>query len=49
MKREIEALIILQEKQYLDALKAAEPRQKDNQMIKYPAKVSSLSPKEEKK
>ena len=49
VKREIEALIVLQEKQYLDALKAAESRQKDNQMIKYPAKVSSLSPKEEKK
>ena len=49
VKREIEALIILQEKQYLDALKAAEPRQKDNQMIKYPAKVSSLSSKDEKK
>ena len=49
VKREIEALIVLQEKQYLDALKAAEPRQKDNQMIKYPAKVSSLSPEEEKK
>ena len=48
VKREIEALIILQEKQYLDALKAAEPRQKNNQMIKYPAKVSSLSPEEKK-
>ena len=47
VKREIEALIILQEKQYLDALKAAEPAQKDNQMIKYPAKISVLSPEED--
>ena len=36
-------------RQYLDALKAAEPRQKNNQMIKYPAKVSSLSSEQEKK
>ena len=45
VKREIEALIILQQKRYLEALKAAEPVNRQNQMIKYPGTVSALSEK----
>jgi hypothetical protein len=45
VKREIEALIILQQKRYLEALKAAEPINRQNQMIKYPGPVSALSEK----
>jgi hypothetical protein len=41
VKAEITALITLQQKRYLEALKAAVPSERKKQMIKYPAKVTS--------
>ena len=43
VKSEIEALITLQRERYLEALEAADPVKQNNQMIKYPAKVSSTN------
>ncbi len=41
VEEEIKALITLQQKRYLEALKAAVPSEQKKQMIKYPAKVTS--------
>ena len=41
VEADIKALITLQQKRYLEALKAAIPSEKKKQLIKYPAKVSS--------
>ena len=40
VRNEIQALITLQQRRYLEAIKAASPDQKSKQMIKYPGKVS---------
>ncbi|OUT96734.1 MAG: hypothetical protein CBC01_07890 [Betaproteobacteria bacterium TMED41] len=41
VRDEIQALITLQQRRYLEAIKAAVPDQKNKQMIKYPGKVST--------
>jgi hypothetical protein len=41
VRNEIQALITLQQRRYLEAIKAAVPDQKSKQMIKYPGKVST--------
>jgi hypothetical protein len=41
VRNEIRALITLQQRRYLEAIKAAVPDEKNKQMIKYPGKVST--------
>ncbi len=41
VRNEIQALITLQQRRYLEAIKAAVPDQKNKQMIKYPGKIST--------
>ena len=41
VRNEIQALITLQQRRYLEAIKAAVPDQKKKQMIKYPGKIST--------
>ena len=41
VRNEIQALITLQQRRYLEAIKAAVPDKKNKQMIKYPGKIST--------
>ena len=47
VRNEIQALITLQQRRYLEAIKAAVPDEKSKQMIKYPGKISTKNNEED--